>query len=136
MKNCPRCSMTKPLTEFNRKFDGLQPTCRDCNRTYLREHYRNNKQYYVVKAANLKARLCAILDGYLSEHPCVDCGERDIIVLDFDHVRGQKIRSVTDMARLGVSLDTMMAEIDKCEIRCANCHRRATHARRQSTKAS
>ena len=48
--------------------------------------------------------------------------------LDFDHLPGQlKIKDVSHM--LGHSLESLMAEIDKCEVVCANCHRHRTRER-------
>jgi len=62
---------------------------------------------------------------------CVDCGETNPVVLDFDHVRGEKIKCISDMTRGGYSIKTIQEEIDKCEIRCSNCHRVATYKRRK-----
>jgi len=68
---------------------------------------------------------------YLELHPCVDCGEADPIVLDFDHVRGEKTDSICNMTRRGrYGIPKILAEIAKCEVRCANCHRRVTEKRR------
>lgn len=64
-----------------------------------------------------------ILD-YLRSHACVDCGETDPIVLEFDHVRGEKRFRVSAMMVSWLSIDRMIEEISKCDIRCANCHRR------------
>lgn len=65
--------------------------------------------------------------GYLSENPCVDCGEDDPIVLDFDHIEAKdKAASISKMVASGLSITTIESEIAKCEIRCANCHRRRT----------
>lgn len=66
---------------------------------------------------------------YLQTHPCVDCGEDDWIVLDFDHVRGVKYKEISILVGHGYSLPTVVAEIAKCEVRCANCHRRVTAQR-------
>lgn len=63
---------------------------------------------------------------YLVSHPCVDCGEKDPLVLDFDHVRGAKKDNISRMIRHIYAWSTIEAEIAKCEIRCANCHRRRT----------
>lgn len=48
------------------------------------------------------------------------------MVLEFDHVRGVKKGDVSLMARQGLALKTIDAEIAKCDVRCANCHRRRT----------
>ena len=59
---------------------------------------------------------------------CVDCGVGDLVVLEFDHVRGEKRGNVTELARDGCSLARLKAEIVKCDVRCASCHRRRTLA--------
>src|SRR5579883_2901903 len=56
-------------------------------------------------------------------HPCVDCGKTDIRVLDLDHVREVKQASIMRMIGIGCAWRTIEAEIAKCEVRCANCHR-------------
>ena len=61
---------------------------------------------------------------YLGSRSCVDCGEADPIVLEFDHVRGIKRFRVSAMMVSWCSLDVLIKEIAKCDIRCANCHRR------------
>lgn len=74
-----------------------------------------------------------VLRGYminwLQTHPCVDCDERDIIVLEFDHVRGEKKYVISRLVCSSPALTTLQDEIAKCEVRCANCHRRATARR-------
>jgi phage/plasmid primase-like uncharacterized protein len=67
---------------------------------------------------------------YLSNHPCVDCGETDTVVLDFDHIRGKKICDVSRMVGRGLRLWKIKDEIAKCEVRCANDHRRITIKRK------
>jgi hypothetical protein len=78
----------------------------------------------------VRARRRAVLQqyviDYLLQHACVDCGEGDVLVLDFDHVRGVKIMHVGEMISRERSLAMLKAEIAKCDVRCANCHRRKT----------
>jgi hypothetical protein len=68
--------------------------------------------------------------NYLKEHPCVDCGETDPVVLVFDHCRGKKLRDVTGL--ISMSTKTILREIKKCDVVCANDHARRT-AKRANT---
>lgn len=62
---------------------------------------------------------------HLLKNPCIDCGEKDILVLEFDHVdRKRKRATVTRLLHL--PLETVKKEIEKCAVRCCNCHRRRT----------
>jgi hypothetical protein len=62
---------------------------------------------------------------YLSTHACVDCGESDPVVLEFDHVKG-KNAAIARLVADGVTLDRLQQEIALCEVRCRNCHARKT----------
>lgn len=102
------------------------------------KHYLENKEIYKDRAKKhtklARKRNREFIDDYLGTHPCVDCGEKDIIVLEFDHVRGSKDKEVTIGLNHGWSIKRLESEIAKCEVRCANCHRRATHQRRKLQK--
>jgi len=54
----------------------------------------------------------------------VDCGEGDQVVLDFDHVKAPKSANVSALVAGGYEWSVIAAEIAKCVVRCANCHRR------------
>jgi hypothetical protein len=64
---------------------------------------------------------------YLKTHPCVDCGECDIRVLEFDHVRGKRKYRISSMVYSGRSWKNLLREIVKCDVRCANCHSLRTY---------
>jgi hypothetical protein len=66
---------------------------------------------------------------------CVDCGIKDLRVLDFDHVRGVKLFTIGRAARSSSAM-RIEREIAKCVVRCANCHRIATYARRATRFAN
>lgn len=99
-------------------------------------HYLRNKEKIIERSriSNIakRARNKEYIAEYLGSHSCVDCGESDPIVLEFDHVRGEKRKDVSVMVQQCCSIQTIRNEIDKCEVRCANCHRRVTHKRRLS----
>lgn len=103
-------------------------------RAYQRAHYKANKAEYVARArrmdAHYKDGARKWLLNYLLSHPCVDCGESDPIVLEFDHRPGEsKEFNLGESARRKVSVSRIEAEVAKCDVRCANCHRRVTYRR-------
>jgi len=78
-----------------------------------------------TKDYNAKLRARMWVWGYLLAHPCVDCGETDIRVLEFDH-RDPKEKSgeISRMVNDRCGVQRIEAEVEKCDVRCANCHRR------------
>jgi hypothetical protein len=134
VKTCTRCGRTLDLAEFNFKHRArgtFQSYCKECSRAYVRDHYARNTDYYIRKArARNKLERQAlgrkVLD-FLREHPCVDCGESDPVVLDFDHRDpADKLWTIGVLLRERRAWRTILAEIEKCTVRCANCHRRRT----------
>jgi hypothetical protein len=132
LKLCNKCKEFLPLTEFSFYTGGnhYNTWCKACSATAarLRERVKagtvNTKRSVLERAR--RAKLGAEVLKYLKTHPCVDCGETDPVVLDFDHVRGVKRQSVTRMISCQWSLTSVFEEIAKCVVRCANCHRRKT----------
>ena len=131
VKVCGQCRQELPLEAFNRLGGGTQHWCRDCFREYFR---RRGDKHRAQSASARRSRVAAarrFIRHFLAEHPCVDCGDGDPRVLDFDHV-GEKRGQISRMV-WNVSLATLVAEMAECEIRCCNCHRRATASRRGPT---
>lgn len=125
----PRAAFARNLT----KHDGRQTYCASCYNLRHRAYYAKNRRRMrkQIRAANQRRRHEVIRRflEYLSDKECRDCGESDPLVLEFDHVRGKKVAEITRMIADGYSWLRIRREIDKCEIRCANCHRRATARR-------
>lgn len=69
----------------------------------------------------------AFVAGYLLGKGCVDCGEAETLLLDFDH-RDPALKrlGVSRLVQKGYGVKTITAEIEKCDIRCVSCHRRRT----------
>jgi hypothetical protein len=138
---CSRCSQLRPLEDFAPKYRELpQPSsyCRSCQSAYHKEWYRRNRERQIARARANRARTepypertIVRLDArrrrwlYLLGHPCVDCGERDPLLLEFDH-RAQKRAGIMELMRKHATWAEILAEIEKCDVRCANCHRRKT----------
>ena len=128
MRRCGRCGELKPLEDFawRRKAKGQRHNyCRPCHSAYHHEHYLANKQRYIDQARERKDALrierTRFLIEYFSTHPCTDCGEADPVVLEFDHL-GDKLFNIGE-ALTYRNWESILAEIEKCEVVCANCHR-------------
>lgn len=136
MKVCTKCGPpAQPIENFawrHRDKGTRQPICRTCQNAYNRMHYQTYRPKYIKKArlwsSNQSKVNAAFVIDYLRHHPCVDCGENDIVVLEFDHLR-DKLMDVSVLCRGGYSLGKVQLEIAKCEVVCANCHRRRTAKR-------
>ncbi|PMY12898.1 hypothetical protein C1X42_32755, partial [Pseudomonas sp. FW305-BF8] len=85
-----------------------------------------NKAEHVRRVAERNKRVRAEhqerLAAYLLEHPSVDCGEADLRVLELDHEDPSlKVENVGKLIALALPWATVLAEIEKCSVRCANC---------------
>lgn len=135
MKRCVRCQCNRLRSEFSWKSKGrgrLASYCKACMREYSKQHYylngRNHNKRRYRNTLEYKRRNRAFIVDYLRRHPCVDCGEANPIVLEFDHVRGEKRGNISEIVSAGWSLAYIAEEIAKCDVRCANCHRIRTVA--------
>lgn len=133
MKKCYKCGELKDESEFNKnskRKDGFQTRCRICQKKHYKKEYESSKEKWLIRknkrSKEIRNNIKKFLLDYLSSHPCVDCGESDPIVLEFDHVRGKKKKMLSQVTRLMWNLESIKEEISKCEVRCANCHRRKT----------
>lgn len=126
MKECSKCHRSDVEFAKNKsKPDGLQTQCKNCKPSTDAAHYAANRENQIVRVKNRKRKIRQFLFDYLKEHPCVDCGEADPVVLEFDHIGDKKI-NLSEVAAKGMAMDKITQEIMKCEVRCSNCHARKT----------
>ena len=110
--------MEKICLDCDVSFDASGVRCPECKRLRKNEKAR-------IAAINRKHQNRVRLWNYLKEHPCVDCGEADFLILQFDHKdRTLKVLDIKDS--LDFSWAKLEKEINKCEVRCPNCHARRT----------
>lgn len=130
---CAACRADKTSAEFSfadQELRILNAYCRICHAAYRHAHYVANKPDYIRRAiAQTRARRDdnrreVLL--YLATHPCVDCGNANVLVLEFDH--RDPAQKLTEVSRLigNRRWPSVLAEIEKCDVRCINCHRRKT----------
>lgn len=127
MKTCSKCDIEKDIAMFNKKYGKPQAVCKTCHSIYRKQHYQDNKQKYIDKAAKNKSTYREDYYNWLSTKSCVDCGNSDTRVLEQDHLRDKSF-NISRMVGV-VTLETLMSELDKCETVCANCHRIRTITR-------
>lgn len=97
-------------------------TCANChsirNARRLREKFRDHQ--HPRSSAGYLARRAAVAQVKLAAG-CTNCGYAEQAeALQFDHVNGEKTAGIGRMT--GVAGETLAAELDKCVVRCANCH--------------
>jgi hypothetical protein len=81
-----------------------------------------------------RIRRTRYLLAYFASNPCVDCGETDPVVLEFDHLRDKEF-NVSQRLEYR-NWQKVLEEIEKCDVVCANCHRRRTLTRRGALRVS
>lgn len=92
------------------------------------ENYYKNKERYFAKARDRDRALDELINGYKTA-PCMDCGvSYPPYVMDLDHRDpSEKIEKVSMMRRRRMAFAKIVAEIEKCDVVCANCHRVRTN---------
>ncbi len=137
MKVCPKCKQSLPLSAFGIRTNGKpQHWCRACHCVYQREHYQKNKEYYYALQEERVERNRRRLREAKAV-PCADCGNQyPFYVMDFDHRPGEKKCFNLSAANVQTRLcwAKFEAEIAKCDVVCANCHRERTYQRRQRAR--
>src|SRR5690349_20695010 len=101
MKKCSGCGRKKTVSEFNKnksKSDGLNSICRKCSNKRSRQYYTDNREKHkqIISARNkqIRADSARFLWDYKCTHPCIDCGESNPIVLEFDHTSKNKFKNI------------------------------------------
>lgn len=131
LKTCTKCNVEKSTDEFYHQ--SLQeakkmPWCKPCKDSYTKEYVSLNKER--CAAANTrrrnerKAQLQSRIDGYKLALGCKTCGYAGCpSALEAHHPHDDKEYTISYLVKSGFAWDTVLTELAKCEIICANCHR-------------
>lgn len=130
MKTCGKCGSQKPLEQFHRRGNGYQAWCKSCRKSYDAGYHRSIRERRIEQASERREKF---FDWYLSlkaGRPCADCGAVfHPAAMQFDHRPGtDKLANVANLARQNCRL-RLLAEIEKCDLVCANCHAVRTFSR-------
>jgi hypothetical protein len=126
MKLCNKCDAWKEESNFSwrNKAKGTRASwCKACYKVY--DHDRQagktyiNRKYELVRERREKVR--EFIWSVLEKNSCIDCGNNNPIVLQFDHRDNvEKLYNISEMYDYSIAL--IEKEIAKCDVRCANCH--------------
>jgi len=128
-KICSRCGKKKRLSSFHinvTRKDGHQGFCKECSKEIRNNYYHKNKKKEKIAAKQRIIDNRKKLIKFFEGKKCVDCGEDNLICLEFDHIKGKKRADVARLLGGGWSFKSILKEIEKCEIVCANCHMKRT----------
>lgn len=121
--------------EARKKAQEANKLYNDTRREYRHRYYETHKEkwkshkeydrrYYATRSA--------FLANEKASRGCLRCGERDPVVLDFHHRDRSEKRFLVSMARR-MSLEALKEEIARCDVLCANCHRRVEYEKRHAS---
>ena len=128
-RKCSKCGKTKALSSFQMAYRternrwSREGVCKTCVSIRGKEKHKNS---------NLDIRKYVF--DYLKTHPCVDCGETNVLALEFDHLHSKKFDIGTALGRSTKLANRVKSEITKCVVRCSTCHRIKTHMEIDSWK--
>jgi hypothetical protein len=123
--DCRECSRAHNAVETDPHFNPVRVT-----RPRIKKPTKKQKRDAAAKYKRGKRRATRIkVLEYIAAKGCCDCGTRDPRVLEFDHMDPDG--KDYDIARLlssgyGWASEKLRAEIRKCRVICANCHRKHT----------
>ena len=128
MKVCSKCGIEKDATEFyssTRCSDGLQSRCKQCNKVDHKQHYQKDKDKYKERSKSRRQRVLTEYMEWRSKQKCCRCGETEEACLDAHHSDpSQKEFSLSKLGIEEFGSERWHAELAKCIIVCANCHRK------------
>lgn len=152
-KKCKRCGEVKERSEhFYRQRKYYHPYCKPCSAIRAAEYRDANAEVLIqrrradrlarpehfrrIESERWESSIGVQLSRAARDTPCVDCGVRlPPSVMEFDHIRGEKLFTIGGIASKRKSEADIRAEIAKCDVRCPNCHKLRHHWERERLKA-
>ncbi len=119
------CSVCNIVPARNQKRGGY---CQECNRAYGKANYHANKERYFKCAKKRDDQLDTLINTF-KDKPCTDCKvSYPPYIMDLDHIDPtNKSFKVSTMRRRKMAFEKIIAEMNKCEVVCSNCHRERTN---------
>lgn len=129
MKTCIKCDIEKDVSQFSkskRTVDGLFSWCKLCRKEYdVNRYVKIGSVQWTKLRKKRRKELSVWFAEYKQTLKCKRCPETHPACLDFHHKDGStKENTVSNLVISGASKETILNEIKKCDVLCANCHRK------------
>ena len=126
-KVCVRCGVERPISEFyrsKRNKSGYYPYCKSCNSALNKKWRKSHKKLCGVYSKRNTDKRTKIWKEYKRGLKCIKCGESHSACLDFHHRNPDEKQFDIGGAFWEKSIERVINEITKCDVLCANCHRK------------
>lgn len=118
---CTKCKKEEPR-------DKKHSYCKKCHSLYMANYYKMNPSKALAPRIKRK-QIIKDIKNKAKDIPCADCGIKyPPYVMDFDH-QEDKEYEIASLSSRFISIEKVLAEIAKCDVVCANCHRKRTFDR-------
>lgn len=127
-KKCTKCLQELPLEAFRWKNKALgkkHSQCKECQKKQEKIHYQESstRRASIKETAKFQKENNFVLVENFKRQGCQKCGEKRLIALDCHHIdKKQKVLDIAQMIK-SASEETLILELEKCIVLCANCHR-------------
>ena len=125
MKTCTKCDTIKPVSDFHKKSkspDGLNAHCKDCRKQKASQQYQTNKRDILAANQKFKSERRKQYDKYKKTKSCERCGYSDYRALQWHHTDPNNKDGELSYLFMNMKWEKALAEAEKCEVLCANCH--------------
>lgn len=98
--------------------------CRPCVRAYAKTWYEKNREKRIGVAKETRYKIAKLVEKIKTSNPCLDCGRKfHHCAMDFDHREGEEKNADISVLVRRRGILKVLAEIKKCDLVCAVCHR-------------
>ena len=129
MKTCYQCKQEKELDAFASRQGKTLSYCIQCyEHAYgpLSEKKANDTAKARAMRKRQTKKCQEFIKTLLESTPCMDCGIKDLIVLQFDHRNPEEKESGISCLMAEGRMTRLQEEVAKCDVVCANCHIKRT----------
>ena len=107
---------------------------REYQKEYMRGWYQKNKARHIAYVRKRDKKIKDWLKEYKTTLKCENCEENHPACLDFHHIKPKEKKFSVANIKYFPSWSLLKAEIAKCRVLCANCHRKIHYEQRKKER--